>query len=50
MEVLAITEGTHNDPRQLGSRIPNIFDYAKDMLVVFYREPKVPVAFMWRLR
>jgi hypothetical protein len=43
-----ISEGTHSDPRQLGSRIPNIFNYAKDMFDVFCREPKVPVAFTWR--
>jgi hypothetical protein len=39
-------EGTRSDPRQSGSRIPNIFDYVKDMPVMFYREPKVPVASM----
>jgi hypothetical protein len=44
-----ITEDTRNDPCQLGSQIPNIFDYAEDMLIMFCREPKVPVAPMRRL-
>jgi hypothetical protein len=41
-----IMKGTHSDPSQSGSRIINIFDYAKDMLVEFCREPKVPAASM----
>jgi hypothetical protein len=44
-----IAEGTYSDPRQSGSRIPNIFDYAKDMFIMFCRESKVPVASMQRL-
>jgi hypothetical protein len=44
-----ISKGTCNDPHQPGSRIPNIFDYAKDMFDVFCREPKMPVASMRRL-
>jgi hypothetical protein len=44
-----IMEGTHSDPCQSGSRISNIFDYAKDILIVFCREPNVPVASMRRL-
>jgi hypothetical protein len=45
-----IAEGTRNNPRQPGSQIPDTFVYAKDMLVVFSRELKVPVASMRRLR
>lgn len=41
-----IMKGTHSDPSQSGSRIINIFDYAKDMLVEFCRESKVPAASM----
>jgi hypothetical protein len=44
-----IAKGTCSDPRQLGFQIPNISDYAKIMLIVFCREPKVPMASMRRL-
>jgi hypothetical protein len=45
-----IMNGTHSDPCQSGSRIPNTFIYAKDMLIVFCRQPKLHVASMRRLR
>jgi hypothetical protein len=45
-----IAEGTRRYPRLSGSQILNTFDYAKDMLIMFCKEPKVPVASMRRLR
>jgi hypothetical protein len=44
-----ISEGICSDLCQSGSQIPNIFDYVKDIFVVFCREPKVPVACIRRL-
>jgi hypothetical protein len=45
-----LMEGTRSDPRQSGSRIPNILDYAREMLVVFCRKSKVFRVPMQRLR
>jgi hypothetical protein len=44
-----ITECTRSDPCRSCSRIPNIFDYAKDMVVMICRELKVPASSMRRL-
>jgi hypothetical protein len=45
-----LVEGTRSDPRQSGFWIPNILDYVKEMLVVFYRKSKVSDASVRRLR
>jgi hypothetical protein len=45
-----LVEGTCSEPRQLGSRIPNILDYAREMLVVFCKKPKVSEVPMQRQR
>jgi hypothetical protein len=45
-----IMKGTRNDPRNSGFQTHNTFVYAKEMSVMFYREPKVSEASMWRLR
>jgi hypothetical protein len=44
-----VAEETCSDPRELGSQISNIFNYAKDIPVMFCRELKVPMASTRRL-
>jgi hypothetical protein len=44
-----IVEGTSSNPRQSGSRIPNIYDCAKDIPVTFCREAMVPASSTQRL-